>query len=179
MCKKCEQSGEAELGLGHFDSVHEVEDPEVRRQVVKLLGGRPFAADWPEAAAVNGPASGDKTAERHIIGTAETVTIRTKRHSPVDRRFAFESPDTFGGKRSLLSGSELGEVGGIRHFTETNTKILELVSHNNLVLTERLKVSLYLNNFYYHSLKTNALLNKKKINSQPKSYLLLTLDTLM
>ena len=55
MCKKCEQSGEAELGLGHFDSVHEVEDPEVRRQVVKLLGGRPFAADWPEAAAVNGP----------------------------------------------------------------------------------------------------------------------------
>ena len=138
MCKKCEQQGESELALGHFDTIHQLEDPELRRQVIKLLGGRPFA-DWPEAAATNGPASGK--ADRPTNITAETVTIRTKRQSPVDKRFAFDSRDTFGGSRSLLSAAELGELGGIRHFTETNSKILELVSHNNLVLTERLKVS--------------------------------------
>jgi hypothetical protein len=132
MCKRCEQSGEPELGIGHFESIHDVEEPEIQRQVVKLLGARPFA-DWPEAGAANGPSVGRP-------GSAETVTIRTKRQSPTDRRFAFESPDQFGGSRSLLSAAELGEVGGIRHFTETNSKILELVSHNNLLLTERLKV---------------------------------------
>jgi hypothetical protein len=145
MCKKCEQSGKAEHGLGHMDSIHELEDPLLRTQVVKLLGARPFP-DWPEAEGVstaNGPVntSGKTLSSGEKAGTAETVTIRTKRQSPVDKRFAFESPDQFGGGRSLLSAADLGELGGIRHFTETNSKILELVSHSNLVLTERLKVN--------------------------------------
>jgi hypothetical protein len=147
MCKKCALHNEPDFGIGHFDSIHDVEEPHLRHQVIKLLGPRPFP-EWPEAAGpapavLNGPASstalgGGGKMERS--GTAETVTIRTKRHSPVDKRFAFESPDRFGGSRNLLSAADLGELGGIRHFTETNTKILELVSHNNLLLTERLKV---------------------------------------
>ena len=146
MCKKCEQNGEPELGIGHFDTVHDVENPALRVQVIKLLGARSFP-DWPESAATatttttsNGPVVTAKTVASERSGTAETVTIRTKRQSPVDRRFAFEMADTFGGSRNLLSATELGEVGGLRNFTQTNNKILELVSHNNLLLTERLKV---------------------------------------
>jgi len=51
----------------------------------------------------------------------------------------FESPETFGGSVNLLSSADFGEVGGLKNFTQTNAKILEMVSHNNLLMAETVK----------------------------------------
>ena len=34
-----------------------------------------------------------------------------------------------------------GDIGGIQNFKQTNAKILEMVSHNNLLLMERLRTT--------------------------------------
>lgn len=123
-CKKC-QVTDPSWAAGHFDSVHDVTEPELRARVVKLLGAKPFS-DWPEARAAPEPRD-------------SVVKIVTKRAAEVAEEDRFGNPGNFGGSNQLLSGLEFGETGGIKNFTQTNAKILELVSHNNLLLMERLK----------------------------------------
>ena len=97
-------------------------DSSVRLKVVKLLGPRPFS-EWPEAKIV----------------AFDGVQIITKRSAVVSDSDKFENPDVYGGTNSLLSAADYGEVGGIKNFNQTNAKILEIVSHNNLLLMDRLR----------------------------------------
>lgn len=120
-CVKCKKIN-AEYALGHRDSIHEVKDSAVRLKVVKLLGPRPFF-EWAEAK----------------MAACDGVQIITKRSAIVSDSDKFESPDAFGGTNSLLSAVDFGEVGGLKSFNLTNSKILEIVSHNNLLLMERLR----------------------------------------
>ena len=71
----------------------------------------------------------------------DVVKIVKKKPTPaLSESDRFESPETFGGSSKLLSAMEFpDEVGGIKTFTQTNAKILEFVSHNNLLLLEKMK----------------------------------------
>ena len=69
----------------------------------------------------------------------DCVKIVTKKVNTVKGSDMFESPDTFGGNVNLLSSADFGEIGGLKNFTQTNAKILEMVSHNNLLMAETVK----------------------------------------
>jgi len=66
----------------------------------------------------------------------ENVKIVTKRHSN-----DHDNPAAIDSSHELLSSSDVGEVGGIKNFAAMSSKILEVVSHNNNLLMERLRES--------------------------------------
>ena len=66
----------------------------------------------------------------------ENVKIVTKRHSN-----DHDNPAAIDSSHDLLSSSDVGEVGGIKNFAAMSSKILEVVSHNNNLLMERLRES--------------------------------------
>jgi len=51
----------------------------------------------------------------------------------------FDDVDQFHGSSSLLSTEKFAETEGLKSFTQINRKILEIVSHNNLLLMENLR----------------------------------------
>jgi len=69
----------------------------------------------------------------------DIVKIVKKKTAIVSDSDKFQDPDTFGGTTALLSTSHFSDLGGMKQFTQTNSKILELVSHNNLLLIEKIK----------------------------------------
>ena len=71
---------------------------------------------------------------------AANIKIVTKRapSQPKDNE-KFENPKGHGGSNELLSSHDFGEVGGMKSFSAVNSKILELVSHNNNLLLERMR----------------------------------------
>ena len=69
----------------------------------------------------------------------DCVKIVTKKVNAAKSSDLFENPESYGGSVNLLSLADFGEIGGLKSFIQTNAKILEIVSHNNLLMAETVK----------------------------------------
>ena len=86
----------------------------------------------------NGTASSDSDRPDHKL--SENVKFVTKRTAlPSNDHERFDNPNAFGGSNDLLSAGDTGDVGGMKNFAAMYSKILELASHNNNLLLERMR----------------------------------------
>lgn len=124
-CSKCGEGGKNQvLAVGHFEGVHDIEDSNIRKKVIKLLGAEMFM-DWEEAR------EGEKleTFPKPVPAEKTDVVVRTKKVEKLERV-----------EQDLLSkGVENIAVGGLAQFHQTNSKILEMVTMNNTMLLERVR----------------------------------------